>query len=393
MSPIRVTLLSLAAIAGLVACGGESRDLVSAPAASTAEHRNPSVPSERQLGLLMHDPVRNHVYLVGGLSPEFCSDIACSNALINDLWRFDADSRRWTKMADVLPPSVGDAGALDFRSRHIIEYQPYFNHETATWAYDVEKGIWENRHPAVEPPGRWGSMMTYDSRADRALLFGGAALTTFDPNLDISPLNDLWAYDYETNTWTERHPAVSPPPRQWHAIVYVPSIDRAILFGGFDPSNNSLLNDTWAYDYRHNRWTNLHPEHAPAPRFSHYMAFEPRTNRLVLYGGFRGVYESVDGETWIYDIARNRWTQASPEESPGPLVGHTMSRTNGPVLLFGGGAEPPAWGNGTYFFSSRTNEWEHVAGGAAASSVAGFRRAQAADGQVTSRASARGFRR
>ena len=51
-------------------------------------------------------------------------------------------------------------------------------------------------------------MMVYDSRADRVLLFGGAELSA------NAGLNDLWAYDYETNTWTERHPAVSPPPRQ-----------------------------------------------------------------------------------------------------------------------------------------------------------------------------------
>jgi N-acetylneuraminic acid mutarotase len=357
------------------------------------EHR--IAPSPRQLGLFLHDPVRNHVYLVGGLGPEFCDDIACSNALIDDLWRFDPKSRRWTEIADVLLPHVGDAGALDFQSRQIVEYQPYFNNETATWAYDLEQGMWENRHPAIEPPGRWGSMMTYDSRADRVLIFGGAALTTFDPSLDINPLNDLWAYDYETNTWAERHPSVSPPPRQWGSLVYVPSLDRAYLFGGFDPSTNTLLNDTWAYDYRHNRWTNLNPAHAPAPRFNHAMAFDAATNQLVLCGGFRGVYESVDGETWIYDLARNRWTQVSPEESPGPLVGHMMNPTRGSIVLFGGGGEPPAWGNGTYFYSAHDNEWELVAGGGSAiatNRVAGQGGASAPAGAGTGGTFGRGLR-
>src|SRR2546422_805556 len=226
-----------------------------------------------------------------------------------------------------------------------------------TWAYDVDKGSWENRHPAVEPPGRFGSMMVYDPRADRVLLFGGALLT------DGTGLNDLWAYDYERNTWTERHPAVSPAPHQWHALVYVPTSNRTILFGGVNPVDGSLLNDTWAYDYHRNRWTNLHPRQAPVPRMAHYMAFESRTNRLVMFGGFLGLGDQATNDTWLYDVATNRWSQVFPKESPGPRAWHVMSRTNGPVVLFGGGPDQPGFTNETFLYDSRANRWEQVPGG------------------------------
>ena len=39
-----------------------------------------------------------------------------------------------------------------------------------------------------------------------------------------------------------------------------------------------------------------------------------------------------------------------------------MSRTNGPVVLFGGGPDQPGYTNETFTYSSRSNEWEQVSG-------------------------------
>jgi N-acetylneuraminic acid mutarotase len=145
--------------------------------------------------------------------------------------------------------------------------------------------------------------------------------------------------------------------------VYVPTIDRTILFGGVNPLDGSLLNDTWDYDYHRNRWANLHPRHAPVPRMAHYMAFESRTNRLVMFGGFLAPYEQATNDTWIYDVATNRWSQVVPKESPGPRAWHVMSRTNGPVVLFGGGPDQPGFTNETFLYTSRSNTWTKVSGG------------------------------
>ena len=347
----------LAPITLLVACNPDVRDLPSAPGitAHLSGEEHSAVPSPRGTLQMVHDPVKDRLYLVGGISPIPCEDLACGNSLIDDLWSFNPRSRTWQEISDQLPPREGDAAAFDTRSRRIIMYQPFFNNEVATWVYDPDRGTWENRHPAVEPPARFGSMMVYDARADRALLFGGAGLS------DNTGLNDLWAYDYESNTWTERHPAMSPPPRNWHALVYVPTSDRTVMFGGTTPAD-VLLNDTWAYDYHRNRWTSLNPRHPPAPRLTHYMAFEPRTNRLVLFGGFLAPYDQAANDTWIYDVEANRWSQVFPKESPGPRAWHVMSRTNGSVVLFGGGPDQAGWTNETFIYDSRANTWRKVSG-------------------------------
>lgn len=353
MRRVSLTLLPLL----LVACRPDS-PLPSAPGItadrSTSDHF--AVPSPRGTLQMVHDPVKDRLYLIGGISTIPCQDLACANSLIDDLWSFNPRSRTWTEIADVLPPREGDAAAMDFQSRHIVMYQPYFSVIPATWAYDVEQGTWENRQPANEPPGRWGSMMVYDSKADRSLIYGGGDLN--DPS-GATGFSDLWAYDYETNTWIERHPTVSPSPHQWSALVYVPTINRTILFGGIAP-DGSLLNDTWAYDYQHDQWTNLQPENAPPPRMMHYMAFEPATNRLVMFGGFLAAYEQPTNDTWIYDVATNRWSQLFPKDPPTPRAMHVMSRTNGPVVVFGGGPDQPGLTNETFLYSSRPNKWMQV---------------------------------
>jgi N-acetylneuraminic acid mutarotase len=352
-------LLALGPLAFLLACT-DSRDLPSAPDPSIAANRSAmhqlEAPSPRGYPLMAHDPVRDQVYLVGGF---YGSGF---DAEIFDVWRFNPRSRTWKQLADVLPPKNGDAAALDVQSRKIIEYQPYVD-PVETWAYDIETGVWENRHPAVEPPPRWGSIMVYDRESDRILLYGGT--DWFD---GTTVLGDLWAYDYESNTWTERHPPVSPPPHHFPLMVYVPTIDRVILFGGYQQGFTTLFNDTWAYDYNRNRWKNLKPANPPAPRVYHYMAFEPTTNRIVTYGGvldeseWPNSPETPTDETWVYSVARNAWSQAFSSTTPSPRAWHVMSGTNGPLLLFGGGTSRDTYTNDTYLYSSRPNRWEQVSG-------------------------------
>ena len=145
-----------------------------------------------------------------------------------------------------------------------------------------------------------------------------------------------------------------------------------ILFGGFqdktpfDPANPDydLFNGTWAYDFNHNRWKNLKPANPPPPRAYTTMGFEPATNRVVLFGGIldptKWPNEPTNNDTWIYDVARNRWSQVFPEDSPSPRAWHAMAGTNGPVVLFGGGDSRWNYTNDTFLYDSRSNRWEKV---------------------------------
>jgi len=55
---------------------------------------------------------------------------------------------------------------------------------------------------------------------------------------------------------------------------------------------------------------------------------------VLLFGGDDGVNE---GETWVFDLDANIWTQQSPLAAPSARDGHVMaSPAQDQVLLFGG---------------------------------------------------------
>jgi hypothetical protein len=55
---------------------------------------------------------------------------------------------------------------------------------------------------------------------------------------------------------------------------------------------------------------------------------------VLLFGGYDGDF---DGETWVYDLSENTWTQKFPSASPSVRYSHALASLEGDqVLLFGG---------------------------------------------------------
>src|SRR6266571_5385007 len=153
------------------------------------------------------------------------------------------------------------------------------------------------------PPARYGHAMAYDSQSDRLVLFGGASTSAGVLLL----LNDTWAYAFNTSTWTDMSAAIAPPARYGHAIAYDSESDRVILFGGYSSCCGGItLGDTWAYDFNTDTWTAMNPAVAPGPRESSAMAYDSRSDRVVLFGGYGGY-----NDTWAYDFNTNTWTDTT----------------------------------------------------------------------------------
>src|SRR5438445_8114281 len=92
--------------------------------------------------------------------------------------------------------------------------------------------------PAVSPPQRQGHNLVYDSTSKVVVLFGGvdAPSTRY--------YNDLWVYSYTSNTWTQVFPSTSSPrERRDGAMVYDPTHQRTILYGG--TSQTAAFHDVW----------------------------------------------------------------------------------------------------------------------------------------------------
>src|SRR5207249_9154650 len=58
-----------------------------------------------------------------------------------------------------------------------------------------------------------------------------------------------------------------------------------ILFGGYDGVAGALSNQTWAFNFQANEWTNLQPDRHPSARSRQGMAFDAQSDRTILFGG------------------------------------------------------------------------------------------------------------
>jgi hypothetical protein len=141
-----------------------------------------------------------------------------------------------------------------------------------TWAYDANTDTWTNLHPQVARSDLLGPGMVYDSRADRMILFGGIQLPLPAGATSLQDFvfrNETWAYDFKTNTWTNLQPKVSPAGRDFFQITYDATADRVLVFGGAANTEDSQL---WVYDYNANTWT---PQTVKGPDSSLPMGISP----------------------------------------------------------------------------------------------------------------------
>jgi hypothetical protein len=209
---------------------------------------------------------------------------------------------------------------------------------------------WVQVQPTGEvPAARAGHCMVFDARTDKVILFGGTTAL-----FRSGRLNDTWAYDPVTMTWTALHPeGPVPAPRAFAAVAYDSTRGQMVIFGG---SSNTAggepfnLNDIWAYDPVANTWTELRPggesglgNQLPEALWGSAMAYDPVADEMVLYGGERGLEYWEDEPSnlaWLYSPAANTWDRLMPESLRPTQERAISSMAYEPysrrVILFGG---------------------------------------------------------
>ena len=250
---------------------------------------------------------------------------------------YDAQSDRVILFLGVLDPSGGS-----------VEIET----GGETWAYDYNTNTWENMEPTETPLGLLGPGMAYDAGSDRMIVFGGLDAESF------VPLNDTWAYDFDSNSWTKMEPEDHPRGQNFCAMDYDESLDRVILF---DNSGN-----TWSYDYGTDTWEELKeyvPAEGPSPRIYSDMVYDPRSERMILFGGVRPDSEYPHADTWAYDCSSNTWAEMAPDTYPSERGWHAAvySTKEDRVVLFGGGPSREEFTDETWVYDPGANTWTNVA--------------------------------
>lgn len=184
---------------------------------------------------------------------------------------------------------------------------------------------WTQLNPTGAPPiGRAHAATGYDAASNQMIVFGGR--NNFGGNL-----NDVWrltnANGIGTPAWTQIATSGGPPaPRFGVRGAYDPGSNRFIVFGGGLGGSSPCSNDAWVLTNANGTggtpvWAQLAPVGSlPGVRFLFNHGYNPATNRFVVWGGSNCFNLGEYGDLWVLANANGlggtpTWTQLSPSGS------------------------------------------------------------------------------
>jgi predicted phosphodiesterase len=218
-----------------------------------------------------------------------------------DTWTYDLNTNTWTNMSPASnpPPRAYASMAYDNKSDVIVMFggwQGYWgNTYHDTWIYNLTSNTWANVTTSIHPGGMLFGSMMYDYGNGRILLGGGT-------NWDI-PLNDIWEFNFTTNSWTELIPSTSVPTFAT-ALTYDIESNIIVANGGpTDAAEEVFVQETWKFNLTSGQWNNSYSPNNPPPRSRHYLAYDIESDRTIMYGGAlpNGAVGEALGDTWSYD--------------------------------------------------------------------------------------------
>ncbi len=222
------------------------------------------------------DPATRRLYLFGGQNQD---------TFFNDTWQFDLNEHRWEQLdggeGTAPSPRYGLSAVLDPGGHLFVSHGFTFEGRfDDTWSFDVAENTWTDASPTAgeRPLKRCLHEMVWMPTAEQILLYGGCS-SGFGP----CPQGDLWSYLPTTQTWTNITPADGPAARSNPALVWDSRTDRAYLFGGLTDAGHSADLWTGTLDTENFTWSPLETSATPAARASHDTAIS--AGYLYLFGG------------------------------------------------------------------------------------------------------------
>ena len=217
-------------------------------------------------------------------------------AVDDEGWQWDSST--WTNLGWGFGNSVSNSSNFDVvydpnRERFTLlaydAYGPpiYGFYEwdgTTLFTIDLPNGDIEKR----EAPS-----IVYDPiRQQTHLIGGGSPNSVMEPNYP----NDVWSWD--GTTWQQYpHSEDGPMGRSRLSTAFDAARGRVVMFGGSQGSG-SFRQDIWEWD--ESGWRERTPAFGgPAPRYKQAMVYNPSRERMLLYGG-DNVFQTFD-DTWEWE--------------------------------------------------------------------------------------------
>ena len=185
-------------------------------------------PPARVWAAMAYDSTRGRMVLFGGTS-------------VADTWEYDGNA--WAQINATAAPSPRQGPAMAFdavRNRTVLfGGRDSSGRTNDTWEWDGTN--WSQMATSTAPYARSWASMAFDSQRGETVLFGGDHIQPFG----LGDTNDTWEWDGAqwTRDWTSAAPAI----RAGQTMSFDSRRDRMVMFGGNNASTSpaTLYGDTW----------------------------------------------------------------------------------------------------------------------------------------------------
>jgi len=192
-----------------------------------------------------------------------------------------------------------------------------------------------------KPGARWGHVLVYYPTHNQLVLFGGASERG-------KYHNDTWIW--KNSKWGKM--AVEGPASRGFSAVAFHEVRKTIILHGGRGNEKITYSDTW--EWNGNNWKQL-DTNGNYQADHHQMVYVPSKNELVAFGGWNG--KGVSGNTWIWS---EKWIKSNETSPPSRAsFGMTYNYSSNQIILFGG-----LWINGQYadLWQRKNGTWSRLGG-------------------------------
>lgn len=199
-------------------------------------------------------------------------------------------------------------------------YSPQFVPIADSWRFDLAAATWAPWTPTgdVPPPGGSRRVAPIPGGA-RFYAYGGYVGS--DKTADDDP--DLYRVDLAdtAHTFTRLKSVGAGPRRELHAVAFDPKSERLVVAGGVSAKTQEVYEDAWSItiDGDTATWTAI-PGKGPTGRYGSFTAFDAESQRLVVWSGAQQFETTLDPvnpaqDAWALDLAVDppRWSKLAPK--------------------------------------------------------------------------------
>ncbi len=195
---------------------------------------------------------------------------------------------------------------------------------------------------------------------NKAYMFGGCGCG-YERNSQLVCLNDMYAFDLETNHWEKvKAEGNTPLPRTSFGMCAGLTPGKFIVAGGTGVDIHSLRGDIVEFDSKKKQWSQIREDSEDTACSFYGQSLCMYKNSLLLFGGSKGLHYSND--LYAYNIRYNLWRKVKTKGcKPSPRYKHQAVIVGDKMYVLGGGRfKPDQEYIDIYTLDLNTLEWEKV---------------------------------